>query len=389
METAEMPSFVSNPESLDGPLLETLETVYGTRLKQVLDSLRSMGDRYYFRLNRLASKPDAVVAEMRGSGLDIRRHETIHDAAYIPTRENTLEPKGMPVVANRFAAEAVLQGAHLYAPGVKHCHGLRPGRDASVVDETGYVAGLGTSRQSETSILTYRTGVAVEVQQNMFGLPSLRETTWYRNGQIYMQSLPALATCLVLDPQPGEFIVDLNCAPGGKLSFICQLTSNQAEIVGFDRKTKKLDHTRRQLERLGCENYRLIPHDSRYVHLDYSFKADRVLVDPPCTGLGVTPKLSLTTTGRDVKNLSNYQKQFLHAASEVVKPKGTIVYSVCTITYEECEEVVRYGVEDLGMRLEEAIPMVGRPGLDPEGLTQRFDPDNHGVGYFIARFRKQ
>lgn len=172
------------------------------------------------------------------------------------------------------------------------------------------------------------------------------------------------------------------------MSYLSQLTGNGARIVGFDRNARKLEKARRQLERLGCTNYQLVEHDSRYVHMDYSLRPDRVLVDPPCTGLGVTPKLFVDTTAKDVDDLSSYQKQFLTAASHIVKPGGVIVYSVCTITREECEDVARFGTDELGLELDKAVPMIGRGGMDADGLTQRFDPDIQGSGYFIARFYK-
>ncbi len=374
--------------ALDSKLVDGLASVYGSRVQRVLHSLGLMGERYYFRLNSLASDPDNILDEIKSAGIKARLDDRADCACFVPVRESRLQSKGIPVVADKFAAEAVLQGAHLYAPGVKRCHGLRSEMEASVVDDSGTVAGCGVARQGETSILTIRQGVAVEVSENRFGLPSLMDKSVYQAGKIHLQSLPSMVTCKVLDPRAGETVVDLNCAPGGKLSYICQLTGNKARIIGFDRNERKLDRTRKQLERLGCRNYQLIPHDSRYAHLDYKLNADRVLVDPPCTGLGVTPKLSVETTAEDVRNLSSYQKQFLTAASHIVKPGGTVVYSVCTITREECEDVVDYGVKELGLVVEEAVPMIGGRGLDPGGMTQRFDLDVDGSGYFIARFRK-
>ncbi len=374
--------------AVDSKLVDGLASVYGSRVQRVVQSLGLMGERYYFRLNSLASDPDNILGEIRSTGIKARLDDRVDCACFVPVRETRLQSKGVPVVADKFAAEAVLQGAHLYAPGVKRCHGLRAGIEASVVDDSGRVAGCGVARQGETSILTIRQGVAVEINENRFGLPSLMDKSVYQAGKLHLQSLPSMVTCKVLDPRPGEVVVDLNCAPGGKMSYMCQLTGNKARVIGFDRNQRKLDRTRKQLERLGCRNYQLISHDSRYAHLDYKLNADRVLVDPPCTGLGVTPKLSVDTTADDVRNLSSYQKQFLTAASHIVKPGGAVVYSVCTITREECEEVVDYGVKELGLVLEEAVPMIGGRGLDPGGMTQRFDPDVHGSGYFIARFRK-
>ncbi len=376
----------SNKLSVDGSLLATLGTVYRGRLDRILESLGRMGSRYYFRLNPLAGNDSDTLEDMRAHGLQVSVHETIREAAFLPVAEGTVEPTGFSVEADRFAAEAVSQGAHLYAPGVKSCHGLRPGMTVTVVNDQGVPVGTGIARQSETSILRYHQGVAVEIVSSKYRLPGFMETSWYKKGLIHLQSLPSMVTCHVLDPKPDEVIVDLNCAPGGKMSHLCQLTNNRARIIGFDRNEQKIARTQRHLERLKCENYRLISHDSRYAHLDYSIKADKVLVDPPCTGLGVLPKLSIGSSSDDIRNLSSYQKQFLTAAAGLVKKGGIVVYSVCTISREECEDVVSFAEEKLQLEKVGALPLIGRRGMDAEGLTQRFDPETDGAGFFIARF---
>ena len=373
---------------LDDSLRQSLATVYDGRLDNVIHSLGGMGPRYYFRLNDLAGSQLDTLESMRNGGLDAGFHEKVMDAGYLPVRESTILLNEMRVEADRFAAEAVMQGAHLYASGVRNCRKLKVGMSVTVVDRSGTVVGAGVARQSETSILRYRQGIAVEILQSRFLLPHMRETSWYEAGLIHLQSLPAMVTCQVLDPKPDEVVVDLNCAPAGKMSYLCQLTKNNARIIGFDRNEQKIEKAREHLERLRCENYQLITHDSRYAHLDYKFNADKVLVDPPCTGLGVMPKLSIETTKKGIENLASYQKQFMTTAAALVKEGGTVVYSVCTVTGEECEEVARFAEEHLGLVKVSADPIVGRAGLDREKLTQRFDPELDGAGYFIARFVK-
>jgi len=348
----------------------------------------AMPSRYYFRINTLKAERDATIQSMISTGLHVEAHERLEDAAFIHPRPSRIETDGNIVEADRIAAEAVQLGAHLYAPGVKRCHGLRPGMKVTVVDGNGTPVGSGISHQSETSVLTYRQGVAVEITISRTGLPSILETRGHSDGHIHLQSLPAILTSHILDPKPGETIVDLNCAPGGKTSHISQLTQNRARIIGFDRNKQKVQKTKQLMERLGCTNYQLICHDSRYVHIDYNIKADRVLVDPPCSALGIIPKLSTETTVKYVENLADYQKQFLTTASHITKKDGTIVYSVCTITKKECEDVVSFAEKELGLILEKQFPVLGENGFDQEHLTQRFNPDTHETGYFIARFVK-
>jgi 16S rRNA C967 or C1407 C5-methylase (RsmB/RsmF family) len=373
---------------LDPELESDLREIYGQRLDDVLFAMVALPSRYYFRINTLRAVRDKIIGSMRSNGLDAEPHGQLEDAGFLHPHPFEVETDGTVVEADRVAAEAVQLGAHLYAPGVRGCHGLRPGMKVTVVDGTGTPVGSGVSHQSETSILTYRQGVAVEIKISRTGLPSIMETQWYADGQIHLQSLPAILTSHILDPQPGETIVDLNCAPGGKTSHISQLTGNQARIIGFDRNKQKIQKAEELMQRMGCANYQLISHDSRYVHLDYNIKADRVLLDPPCTALGVVPKLAIETTARNVENSADYQKQFLTAASGITKKGGTVVYSVCTISKEECEDVVNFAEKNLEMKLEEQTPFLAEPGFDPDHLTQRFNPDTHETGYFIARFIK-
>jgi 16S rRNA (cytosine967-C5)-methyltransferase len=383
---------IETPESrlkLDPDLEHSLRDLYGSRTGNVLSAMLAIPTRYFFRVNTLKANRHNVIESMRSKGLLAEAYDLVNDAGVLRPQPSKIESHDVVVEVDRIAAEAVQLGAHLYAPGVRRCHGLRPGMKVTVVDENGTAVGSGVSHQSETSILTYRQGIAVEVEQSRSGLPSILETPWNIEGLIHLQSLPAILTSHILDPKPCETVVDLNCAPGGKTSHICQLSKNEAEVIGFDRNKKKIQKTRDLMQRMGCSNYQLVPHDSRYVHLDYAIKADKVLVDPPCTALGIMPKLSIETTMQDVQNSADYQKQFLTAASHIVKKGGTIVYSVCTITKEECEDVVSFAEGKLELELEDQSPFLAGTGFDPYPQTQRFNPDTHETGYFIARFSRK
>ena len=169
---------------------------------------------------------------------------------------------------------------------------------------------------------------------------------------------------------------------------------NGWRVIGVDRNVKKVDVARRTIERLGCKNVSLFPHDARYFDVDYpDLKADKVLVDPPCSALGLVPQLYSEISKKDILDLAAYQKQFLKSASRIIKDDGAIVYSVCTVTKEECEDVCRYAVDELGLEIEEQKLKLGRDGIrdsvDNASYLQRFDPHKHGIGYFIARFKRR
>jgi len=131
--------------------------------------------------------------------------------------------------------------------------------------------------------------------------------------------------------------------------------------------------------------------DSRYLDRDRpTLNADRVLVDPPCTALGVRPKLYEEASGAEVFSSAAFQKQFLRVAARIVKPGGVVVYSTCTLTLQENEGMVRFAVEELGLELEDPPFRVSGAGRGI-GFKEciRFDPDVcEAPGYFIARLRR-
>jgi len=375
--------------------LSELERVYGNDLAKVVQSLKQPGRHYYFRVNTLKTTTDRIVKQFEMKGLHVYGHPLIDEALFFEV-EASKPPENIQkkIMVDKFTAESVLQGAHVYAPGVRKCQGLRRGDKVSIIDDQGQVVGAGVAQMSENSILTLRQGLAVEVVFPLFKVPSLREMPEYEQGLVYPQSLPAILTTRILDPRPRETIVDLTCAPGGKLSHISQLTKGLARTFGVDRNERKIALTRETIQRLGCEGVVLITHDARYLDIDFrELVADRCLVDPPCSALGVKPKTYEYASQEEIQALSRYQRQFLKTASKLLRPEGTLVYSVCTMTLPECEDNVKFAVEECGLEVEKQNLVLGSAGLDTplqEGvLTQRFHPHLHDSGYFVAKFRKR
>ena len=373
-------------------VLKSLQSVYGGDLERVVQALKTPGKRYCFRANTIKTSPDELVERFERRGLSVKKHPAIEEAVYLdidgPFEIPIYKQK---IVVDKFTAESVLQGAHVYAPGIVKCQKTRRDQKVTVVDDQGQPVASGITRMSETEILKYRHGLAVEVTSSRYEVPSLRETDEFQCGLMYPQSFPAILTSRILDPQCDEEVVDLNCAPGGKLSHISGLMRNTGRVIGVDRNRQKISTARETIKRLGCSNVTLLAHDARYFDVDFpKVKADRCIVDPPCSALGIMPKLYEYTSTDEILALAKYQKQFLKVASKIVKPEGVVVYSVCTTTIEECEAVVEFAVESCGLTLERQDPFFGEQGfkLYPSAeLTQRFHPHKHDAGYFIARFR--
>jgi 16S rRNA (cytosine967-C5)-methyltransferase len=168
-----------------------------------------------------------------------------------------------------------------------------------------------------------------------------------------------------------------------------------AHVIAFDHSQKRLSELMSNLERLGEERFAEVwQADSRYLHIDFPWiRADKVVVDPPCTALGVRPKVFDFKSYRDVESASRYQIQFLRSAFRILKPRGILVYSTCTVTTEENEEVIESFVEEVGCVevLEIGIKRGARGvlGYRYSDAFLRFHPHIHNTsGYFIAKLMK-
>lgn len=375
-------------------VVKLTEEVYGTETPAVLESLMKPVGTYYVRCNTLKIPAEDLLGRLRGRGLKVSQHPLVPEALGIrvegPFEIPSTERR---VVVDKHTAESVLQGANVYAPGILNCEGLRIGGDVAVVSELGDEVATGTANMTANDILTFRKGLAIQVKHRRFTAPQVRDLPEFSEGLLYPQSLAAMVTAHALNPQEGEIIVDMNCAPGGKLSHISQLMHNSGKILGFDRNTEKVGQARQTLTRLGCSNVTLSIHDSRYVDLDLpDLQSDRTLIDPPCSALGLRPKVYDFSTQDRVNNLADYQKQFLKAASKVTRPGGFIVYSVCTYTIQECERAVEFAEHECGLSVVEQKLIIGSEGLakitPSSAKCQRFNPTVHEIGYFIAKFHR-
>ena len=367
------------------------EEVYGTDTGAVLETLAKPVSTYYVRCNTLKTSPEELIRSLVQRGVRVTQHPMIPEAIGISIEGPfDVPPGGKQVIVDKHAAESILQGANVYAPGITNCESVHCGDAVTVASELGDVLAIGISLMSSDEILRFRKGLAVSVTKRRYQAPQIRDLPEYYQGLLYPQSLAAMTTSRVLDPQPGDTILDMNCAPGGKLSHISQLMENTGSIVGLDRNGEKIATTRRNIAALGCSNATVSIHDSRYVDVDFvGLRPDRIMVDPPCSALGLRPKIYDLTSHRKVIALAKYQKHFLKAASRLAKAGCFIVYSVCTYTVEECEGAVEYATEECGLRLVEQTPfLASRSTNEGSGLCQRFHPTLDEIGYFIAKFER-
>jgi len=235
-----------------------------------------------------------------------------------------------------------------------------------------------------------------------------RDHAAWAEGRIILQSPSSLAAVRAMDARPGERILDLCAAPGGKSAAIAASTPGTIELVANDRSRNRCHRMRALFVSLGVEaRVRVGPGERMPGPREGGF--DRVLVDAPCSGEGRfhvdDPESWSKWSVKSTRRLASLQKSLLHAAIQLVRPGGRIVYSTCTLGRTENEAVVaralqRYGDESHGLsldRIHDDLP-VGLPLLDPPksggdcaAAMRRYAPGTPGTvpecaldGFFIT-----
>jgi 16S rRNA (cytosine967-C5)-methyltransferase len=213
----------------------------------------------------------------------------------------------------------------------------------------------------------------------------------WRGGAVQPQSRASMLVSRVLDPQPGQRVLDLCAAPGGKTTHLAALMGNQGEIVAVERHPGRAAALERSTARLRAGSVRVEVGDAAAARPDGPF--DRVLVDPPCSGLGTLqsrPDLRWRVEPESIGELASLQARILAAGAAAVAPGGALVYSVCTISRAEGPAVVEaflrdhpeFSVDDAAGDRETLRGAPTGPGV--QLLPHRDGTD----GFFIARLRR-
>ena len=220
-------------------------------------------------------------------------------------------------------------------------------------------------------------------------------------GLIFGQEASSMIPPVVLDPKPGELVLDMAAAPGSKTGQIAQYMENEGCIVANDPKLSRANVLIANLNKMGVLIAKVTTKDGAYFgRFENTF--DRILLDAPCSSVGMIRKKWKFLESwrlRGVIKYMNIQKRLILAAYRALKPGGTLVYSTCTIDPLENEEVVDYLLRKTDARLEPIdLPVkTSEPVLEWEGRTYseelrkalRIHPnDNDTEAFFIAKIVK-
>ncbi len=347
------------------------------------------------------------------------------------------------VVVDARCGTAVLRGADVFAPGVL---GLSPGVhvgdavsvwldaarqhrtrrgaavDAAAVGARCVFLGHGELAMSRRAVFAADTrGVAVRVTDPVFQSVSLSSFDAL-GGRLFLQNDESIVAALALGAQPGELVLDMCAAPGGKACHLAELVrgggggGGGGTVVAVDRSRPKTERLLANCERFACHNVRVLTLDAlqlalgaefdgervaadgtrvrERVRLDRAF--DRILLDAPCSGLGQRPRFSIEEPLAALLGLARQQQRLLQHACTLLRPGGRLVFSTCSFMPSENEANVQALLSAVpSMRLVAALPRVGDAGLPgfefDSQLVQRWTPGvgaGDGIGFFVACFEK-
>lgn len=221
-------------------------------------------------------------------------------------------------------------------------------------------------------------------------------TPGYAEGLFTVQDESSMLVAEWLDPQPGERVLDCCAAPGGKTTHLAEKMQDRGEIIACDVHEHKERLIREQAERLGLRSIRTVTADARRLSAQFPPESfDRILLDAPCSGLGVIrrkPDMKWTKEESELESVCEVQRELLEAIHPLLKPGGVLVYSTCTVEKTENEEMVRSFLQ----RHPEFTPDAPPPGshdgirLSSGSASVQIMPYDFGSdGFYIARLRKR
>lgn len=212
-----------------------------------------------------------------------------------------------------------------------------------------------------------------------------------QDGYAQVQDESSMLVAHVVDPQPDELILDICSAPGGKATHMAAMMKDMGRIVAMDIYDHKLQRIQDNAQRLGITCIETVNMDAREAWKEYAGQADRVLVDAPCSGLGVLRRKTDSRwrkTPEMLKELPELQLAILRSGAASVKPGGILVYSTCTIAHEENQDVVNAFLQEADkfelLNAGERLPVPRK-----EAMVQLYPQRDGTDGFFIACMRRK
>ncbi|MEW8958508.1 MAG: 16S rRNA (cytosine(967)-C(5))-methyltransferase RsmB [Moorella sp. (in: firmicutes)] len=229
------------------------------------------------------------------------------------------------------------------------------------------------------------------------GLGAVEANPSFAEGLFYVQDEASQLVGHALKPAPGSFVIDASAAPGGKTTHLAQIMKNGGTILACDVHPSRLQLIKENCRRLGVNCVQPVLADARELGERYPERADYLLIDAPCSGLGVLrrrPDARWRKEPAGIKEMAKLQLEILLGAEGALKPGGILVYSTCSLAPEENQEVVRRFLDRAPhfslVSLKPSLPVIPRDMEEQAGQGWiQLLPQRHGTdGFFMARLKK-
>lgn len=201
----------------------------------------------------------------------------------------------------------------------------------------------------------------------------------FQDGDFQVQDISSMLVADRVQPKPGDYIIDVCAAPGGKALHLADRLDGTGMVEARDKSRYKVDLIEENIRRSGMKNIQAVCRDATVPDPESAEKADIVVADLPCSGLGVPgrkPDLKYRVRPEDIRTLSALQRQILSVVRDYVKPGGRMIYSTCTISREENEENTAWFIRE-------------NPRFRLLGEEQILPGKEAGDGFYIALFEKE
>lgn len=228
---------------------------------------------------------------------------------------------------------------------------------------------------------------------NIFKGQSIENNIFFKEGIITVQDESAMLVAPIMELHKNMKVLDLCSAPGGKSTHIAEIMENTGEVLSFDIHESKLGLIKENALRLGITNIKCGTLDATKYNEKLVNIADRVLIDVPCSGLGIIrkkPEIKWTKDYKDLKKLIHIQRDILKNASKYLKKDGIMVYSTCTLNKEENEKNIQWFIRENPEFKVEPIFLGNLDNIvyDEKGYVTIL-PNKFMDGFFIAKLKKQ
>lgn len=231
---------------------------------------------------------------------------------------------------------------------------------------------------------------AVQVQ----GTEGIRRMKGYEEGLFAVQDISSMLVVEAAGIRPGDTVIDVCAAPGGKALHAADKLGGTGQVIACDVTSYKTDRIEENKERLGAGNVSVRVQDARVKDSSLVGKADVLLADVPCSGLGVIGRkqdIKYRVTRESLQELGQLQREIIRNVVDYIKPGGIMMYSTCTMNPAENEEMAAWICKEFEMdkaEIADALPKILHQDIK-EGMLQLLPGVHETDGFFMAKFRKR